>query len=459
MIFAAFRFFKRADLSKKHKALSTRLIIFTHYPKIGQTKTRLIPVLGAEGAADLQRDLTLKTLEWAEKMDAAETTTVEVYCDGGSVEFMHQMYGDKLPFREQTGDGLGQQLEEAFNAAFLSGARRAVAIGTDFPGLSSRLVEYAFGQLDKNDVVIGPATDGGYYLIGMARHIPQLFTDIPWENGDVFWATIRKAEKMRLSIATLEMLRGIDRPEDLDFLNLIERSKHVECGKERISVIIPVSDEDVDLLEKAISSSRKGENIETIIVCTSPSRALRKLARMNVVRLIKAPKGRARQMNAGAAAARGQILLFLHADTRLPRNFDRNVRKIMEKDYVAAGAFRLDIEGATGMLGWVAGLANLRARFLHMPYGDQAIFVRAETFQKLGGYPDVPILEDLEFMRLARQAGRVEISQSAVVASARRWRRLGMWRTIMINQEIMAGYCLGLSKQRLARWYSARSEG
>ncbi len=456
--FAAFHRFTSSGPLEELKVTASRLIIFTRFPQKGKTKTRLIPTLGAQGAADLQRDMTRKTIAWAEKLETAESATVEVYHKGGNELLMQQMFGDKLPYRLQIGDGLGARLAEAFSTAFRSGARRVVAIGTDCPGLSRPLVEYALKQLAGNDLVIGPATDGGYYLIGLARDIPQLFADVPWGSGDVFYTTLRKAEELRLSVATLEKLRDIDRPEDLDFLNMVERGKQVQRGKEQISVIIPTFNEDRDMLEKTIRSTRQAENIETIIVSPHSSKALRELAHAHAARLLRAPKGRARQMNAGATAARGQILLFLHADTRLPNNFDRHVRSILEKPDVAAGSFRLEIEGATGSLAWIARIANLRARLLHMPYGDQAIFVRAETFQRLGGYPDVPILEDVELIRHLSQSGRVEIACPAVVTSARRWNKLGAWRTTIINQEIMAGYYLGVSKQRLASWYNVRSD-
>ncbi len=456
--FAAFHRFARAGPVEELKDACTRLIIFTRYAETGKTKTRLIPALGAKGAADLQRDMTRKTLRWAEELETAGSATVEVYYTGGDEALMRRMFGNALPYHPQVGEGLGQRLADAFSEAFRSGARRVVAIGSDCPGLSRPLVEYAFKRLAENDLVIGPATDGGYYLIGLERDIPQLFADIPWGSGDVLWATLRKAEELRLSIATLEKLRDVDRPEDLDFLNLLERGRRVEHGKERISVIIPTFNEGHELLEKTVRSTRQGQNTETIIVSTCPSPALRKLAHAHAARLLTAPKGRARQMNAGAAAARGQILLFLHADTRVPNNFDRYVRQILEKPDVAGGAFRLEIEAARGTLAWIARLANLRARLLQMPYGDQAVFVRAETFQKLGGYPDVPILEDVELIRLLSRSGRVEIAQPAVVTSARRWHELGTWRTTLINQEIMAGYYLGVSKQRLAQWYNVRSD-
>ena len=452
---AAMHRFTKTDRAEEMKADSSRLIIFTRYPQAGRTKTRLIPALGPKGAADLQRDMTRKTLAWAKQLQAVETAAVEVHYSGGDETRISQMFGNDLEYYPQVGDGLGQRLAQAFSAAFRSGAHRVVIIGTDCPGLSGPRVEYVFEQLAENDMVIGPATDGGYYLIGLSRDIPQLFDDIPWGSDDVFWTTLRKAEELRLSVAKLEKLRDIDRPEDLDFLNLLERGRRAEPGKERISVIIPTCNETVDLLEKTLQSTQQAENIETLIVATRTDKKLQKLANTYAARLLTAPKGRAGQMNAGAAAARGQILLFLHADTQLPKNFDRHARRILEKHDVSAGAFRLEIDDESDSLQWIARMANLRARLLQMPYGDQAIFVRAETFQKIGGYPNVPILEDVELIRLLGQCGHVEIACSAVLTSARRWQGLGTLRTTVINQAIMAGYYLGVSKQRLARWYNA----
>jgi len=160
-------------------------------------------------------------------------------------------------------------------------------------------------------------------------------------------------------------------------------------------------------------------------------------------------------MNAGAAAASGSILLFLHADTRLPPGFDSAVRSALEEPGVVAGAFRLRIGAPGGSLRIIERAVAIRSRVLRMPYGDQGIFVRNETFHELGGFPELPVMEDFEFVRRLRRRGKIRIVSLSAITSGRRWRELGPWRTTWINQKVILGYYLGISPERLAAWYAA----
>jgi rSAM/selenodomain-associated transferase 2 len=171
------------------------------------------------------------------------------------------------------------------------------------------------------------------------------------------------------------------------------------------------------------------------------------------LRVISAPRGRARQMNCGAAAARGEILLFLHADTRLPAGFAEDVRGALAREDVAAGAFELAIEGADWRLRAVARLANERARRLHMPYGDQALFLTARVFRESGGFPEIALMEDFEYVRRLKRRGRIVIVPRAVRTSARRWRKRGVLRQTLLNQGLIGARLLGVSPDKLAEWY------
>ncbi len=158
-------------------------------------------------------------------------------------------------------------------------------------------------------------------------------------------------------------------------------------------------------------------------------------------------------MNAGAEAAKGEFLVFLHADTRLPEGFDHHVRRILTESGVAAGAFQLQIDAPSARLRLIERAANWRSRYLQMPYGDQAIFLRAELFHEMGGFPDLPIMEDFQLIRRLQGEGRIVIAPAAVSTSARRWKQLGALRTTLINQLMILGFYLGFEPSRLARWY------
>jgi rSAM/selenodomain-associated transferase 1 len=192
-----------------------RLIIFTRYPEPGRTKTRLIPALGAVGAADLHRRMTEQALTTASQLAALQAATLEVRYTGGDDALMRQWLGANLLLCAQRGGDLGLRMRDAFHEAFQQGCERVVIIGTDCPGLTADTLAAAFTALRRNDLALGPASDGGYYLIGLRRAIPQLFDGIQWGTDRVLLHTLQIAETLDLRCSLLERLDDVDRPEDL----------------------------------------------------------------------------------------------------------------------------------------------------------------------------------------------------------------------------------------------------
>lgn len=220
---------------------------------------------------------------------------------------------------------------------------------------------------------------------------------------------------------------------------------------ERISVIIPVLNE-ASRLAQALNSL-KAADVETIVVDGGSQDQTTAVAKTAEVQVVHSIPGRAHQMNAGANVATGNILLFLHADTQLPAGFDRMIRKALSQPDTIAGAFSLKIDAPLWSLRLVEWGVNLRSRFLQMPYGDQAIFLRTSTFRAIGGFPKLPIMEDFELMRQLKQCGTVAIVPAAVITSGRRWQKLGVLQTTLINQWAIGAYLLGVSPEQIARWY------
>ena len=175
--------------------------------------------------------------------------------------------------------------------------------------------------------------------------------------------------------------------------------------------------------------------------------------------VILSPPGRARQMNTGAAAARGEIFLFLHADTHLPKHFDDYVRQILVQPGIVAGAFTLHLNETSSGMQIIAWGINCRSRYLQMPYGDQAIFLKADTFYDIGRFPDIPVMEDFELIRRLRRRGRIVLAPVSITTSTRRWKNLGPWQTTIINQALIMAYCLGIPPSRIARWYNRVEPG
>ncbi len=219
-----------------------------------------------------------------------------------------------------------------------------------------------------------------------------------------------------------------------------------------ISVIIPVLN-DAESLDLALGSTQDYTGVECIVVDGGSSDESAEVAQSRGVKVLHSPPGRARQMNAGAEVAEGRFLLFLHADTRLPEGFDGHVRQILTGSGVAAGAFQLQIDAPSARLRLIEKAANWRSRYLQMPYGDQAIFLRKELFREMGGFPDLPIMEDFQLICRLQGEGRIVIAPAAVVTSARRWKKLGALRTTLFNQMMILGFYLGFEPARLARWY------
>ena len=199
--------------------LADQLTIFTRYPEPGLTKTRLIGALGKDGAAALQKELTEKTVQKIDQL--AKTSTVEpvIYFEGGDLASMQNWLGHERIYKPQGDGDLGKKLKKTFEDAFSAGAQRVVTIGCDCPDLSKEHIGRAFDALYLKDLVLGPATDGGYYLIGIKCPCDALFKDIPWGTDRVFETTVYLAQELGLSIEILEELRDVDRPADLEYIN------------------------------------------------------------------------------------------------------------------------------------------------------------------------------------------------------------------------------------------------
>ncbi len=195
------------------------LIIFTRYPEPGKTKTRLIPVLGAEGAATFQRQMTEHQLAEVEKLQAFHPLIVEVHFTSGDEQLMQSWLGSDIIYKRQSEGDIGCRMAFAFQASFAEGMNNVVLIGTDCPELNAQVMAQAFQALRQHDLVLGPAQDGGYYLIGLRRLIPELFAGISWSTATVLQQTLSIAQRLELSVAKLPLLRDVDRPEDLSIWN------------------------------------------------------------------------------------------------------------------------------------------------------------------------------------------------------------------------------------------------
>lgn len=506
-----------------------RLIIFTRYPTPGQTKTRLIPALGPEGAAGLQRQMTEHTLTqaraWGQAWDQAwdrhpspplipnppdildpdlpgpdTPSHLEVRYTGASAEAMAEWLGAGVRFQPQGDGDLGDRMGAAFQAAFADGIGRVVIIGIDCPDVSTALLVEAFEALQTQDIVLGPATDGGYYLIGLRRWIPDLFTAMPWGSDRVLRLTLDRAEALQIRPQQLIPLNDIDRPEDLPLCErfpwghtalaaLARKSLARETLTQKpfpqtslapeptqqplheqpltilspssppptLSVIIPTLNEaahiGATLQALRTATANLPTEVEIIVVDGGSTDATRSTAKAAGATVITTESGRAAQLNQGARIAQGTTLLFLHGDTQVCPDFIHPIEVTLAQSGVVAGAFQLAIEGSGWQLRGVEWGTNLRSRLLQFPYGDQGLFLRKSTFEAVGPFAEIPIMEDFELVQRLQRLGRIATAPAAVRTSDRRWRKLGVVRTTVINQLMVLGYFLGLDLNRLARFY------
>jgi rSAM/selenodomain-associated transferase 2 len=220
-----------------------------------------------------------------------------------------------------------------------------------------------------------------------------------------------------------------------------------------ISVVIPVLNE-----EKTIAASLRAllplAPHEIIVVDGGSEDRTREICGSFNITVLTSKRGRARQMNHGARHARGDVLLFLHADTRLPPSALCDIAAALSDPRYLGGRFDVELEGEHWMLKVISRMISYRSRMTKVGTGDQALFVRREVFERMGGYPDIPLMEDVAFCRTLKGMGGVACLHSRVVTSARRWETEGVWRTILRMWTLKSLYLAGVSPARLKQFYA-----
>lgn len=409
-------------------ARPNRLIVFSRYPLPGRAKTRLIPALGPAGAAELQRRMTERTMQtalaarqqWNDTCRGPQADTdrmeVEVCYAGGTERRMRRWLGRGFRLVEQGEGDLGARMRRAVERALDDVCERAVLIGTDCMELTSGDISAAFESLHEADGVFGPTADGGCWLIGLRRNA-DVFDGVEWGTSAVLQQSLAKAADAGLSVRTLRALADVDTPDDLPHLpwRLPERPY--------LSVVIPALNEAASI-EAAVASAR-GEDVDVLVVDGGSRDGTADLAARAGARVLTCPPGRAVQQNFGARAAMADVLLLLHADRTLPAGYVHHVFDALADPRCVGGAFEHRTDEPGVVMEILRRLVRFRARRLHMPCGDQALFVRRGVFNELGGLPELPIAGELHFVRRLRRRGRLTILPAPAVTSARRRRQVG----------------------------------
>ncbi|MCX5853913.1 MAG: TIGR04282 family arsenosugar biosynthesis glycosyltransferase, partial [Deltaproteobacteria bacterium] len=329
------------------------LIMFAKYPEKGKVKSRLcqhwdeglVVLLYRSFIEDLLNRLSGGDYRFRIAYHPAEK----------KIDFIKQ-FGDGFSYMPQIGEDLGERMKDAFIRCFSEGFRSVVVIGSDSPDLPQRIIGEAFQSLEKHGAVIGPSFDGGYYVIGFTREsfTSEAFDGIAWGTESVFAKTMQHLQKAGIPVHALPPWRDIDRPEDIAALIKDNEKTDFTDSKTmtwllmrpRFSIIVPVLNEKsainsaiehIGNLQEATGSS------EIIVVDGDPEgKTIGVIRDTNVITAV-GKKGRGNQMNKGAALAKGDILFFLHADTRLPFNALTLIDSALHDPACMAGAFDLAI--------------------------------------------------------------------------------------------------------------------
>ena len=221
-----------------------------------------------------------------------------------------------------------------------------------------------------------------------------------------------------------------------------------------ISVIVPTLNE-ADTVRGCIDCIKgEGGDFEIIVCDGGSTDATIQIAReYRDVTVIESVRGRGAQMNRGAAAANGEVFLFLHADTKLERGWSEELITALADESVAGGAFTFKIDNVSLRYRLIESWVKVRCSLLSLPYGDQAIFVRRQIFDRTGGYREIPLMEDVEFVGRMKKEGKVLLLKKSAGTHARRWIRKGWIRASLSNQVVMLMYKLGVDPHTLAKFY------
>lgn len=428
------------------------VILFMRAPELGKVKTRLAESVGAVEALRVYKMLIRRTL--------GVLTDVKRACPGASVFVfftpegagpeLRRRYPGPWKFVPQEGGHLGDRMRRALERALSLGACRAVLVGSDVAGLTAGDIVAGLDALRSVDAVLGPASDGGFYLIGLRRRCSAPFKPEEWGGSGVSRRTMELLSRSGFSVRRLTERADIDRGEDLKLLD-----GDVFC-RAKISVIVPTLGEKGDLQPLLGVLDRElwpGDDVTVVQGRTNGAGQERPETIGENVRWMFAPVGRGVQMDWGAREAGGDILWFLHDDCLPPPNLGHGIRRIVASPSLAVGCFRLAFQPSTPLLDAIAAWANWRSRWLKLPYGDQGFFCSREVYEKVGGFGGRLIMEDVVFLRAARKFGAVLRLDDVLLTSSRRHLKRGVLRASMENHYAMLLHSLGADDRRIYSHY------
>lgn len=426
------------------------ILIFMKYPEPGRVKTRLSKSIGREQACNIYQKLVRRTLGMVSDFRHAnsETDLFLFYYPSESEAQLRKAYPGPWMFTPQISGHLGEKMANAFNHIFTKGYGQAVLIGTDIVDIMTSDIADAFHALNENQAVLGPAQDGGFYLIGLSSINNEIFNFPSWSTPSVFERTFNCFNASAHRVRTLDRRHDIDEKKDLIYLN------RNPLFQDQISIIIPYLSGTkqlahlVDCLEAQLWP---GDEIVLVKGNGSSGWGTKNISPHT--RLIFAPKGRGNQLNHGAKAAQCNILWFLHIDSAPPHNFGYHIRKLTFTQDTVMGCFELRFRPSSIYLNLISKWSALRTKRFKLPYGDQGFFCTRGIFDKAGGFKKQFLMEDVDFVRNCKKMGKLLILPQPIHSSPQRYLRKGVLRASLQNHFLILLYFVGVSDERLYKFY------
>lgn len=427
------------------------LIIFLRYPQPGKVKSRLAAGLGDREACEIYQKLVRRTLGVATDFKRArgDVDILAFFTPADQRPQLERSYPGPWRFVAQSGSHIGDRMDLAIRQTFSEGYRQVVLVGTDIANLAASDFEEAFASLKQGFAVLNPASDGGFYLVGLDRPCPSAFASKEWSTATVFKRTKELLEKAGFGVKINSERQDIDRPEDIAHL------RDQPLLQNRISIIVPTR-RDFEKLRPMLDNleAQLWPGDEIIISFSGKGPCIDTLNALDPrIRLIRSPAGRGLQLNRGAREAKGNLFWFLHDDSVPPDQFGYDVRKICVDLQYSLGSFLLGYAPSNRSMDLIARWANFRTRCLWLPYGDQGFFCRSEVFWQLGGYRHRYIMEDVDFVRRSKQIGKLLIIPETLYTSPKRYLGKGIFRASLENHLTMLLYLMGVNERQLFRFY------
>lgn len=418
------------------------VMLFLQAPRTGAVKPRLAADLGEERTLDLYRAMAERQLR-----EVPPGWSVEIHFDPAHAEDdMRAWLGPSRHYRAQGDGDLGRRLKKAFAAAFGRGATTVIAIGSDCPELDQETFHEAVARLSRAELVLGPASTGGYYLLALRRPAPDLFDNIPWSSNQVATTLLARAKLLGLS---RELLTPKDSLEDNTIYRAyLGRVARKTAATDSLTVIVPTLNDAATLDATLTAAVQSLPGSRLIVVDGQSSDRTREIAARHGAKIVVTRRGRGHQYRAGAACAETDWLLFLPPDAILPAETGIVFGNFIQQMDVQVATFRLRFDRAHWFLracGWCTRFDSVFTRF-----GSQGILIRREFYDALGGFPDWPLFEDVALLQRARAATRIHSLPATVTASARRFNQRGPVVQQWHNARLLIRYLTGTPVAELA---------